>query len=277
MPQPIERSSLIATLSRLSLLHLQAKQFLSNDDFRTCMDPVFSVITYCLQVVDSAEYRSKKQAGSDRQRSTLNLVKQLEFVKKMLLSEYVRAEEAFYKVIQRNALVRYFYGMLLGMVLISVLSWWMTFLYNGDVFGLDHQIMGTVAVAGGIGALISVLTRISSGRFSLSRGTVALQQATRKAMMLWVLGAFRPLIGAVFASALVIFQSSGLLPIVRAAYVSEVAYDAGIAFLAGFSERWAQDMVVSTRTTLLEPRPPSAEFNIASSVSGLESQETPIA
>ena len=178
-------------------------------------------------------------------------------------------EEAFYKVLQRNALVRYFYGMLLGMVIISILSFWMTFLYNGEVFGLDHRTMGTAVVAGAIGAFISVITRISSGRFSLSRGTVALQQATRKAMMLWVLGALRPLIGAVFASAFVIFQSSRLLPIQPAGDVPEITYYAGLAFLAGFSERWAQDMVVSTRTTLLEARP-SVESSLGSSSSGVQ-------
>jgi hypothetical protein len=268
----VDDAELIGILSKLSLLHLQAKQFLSDDDFRTCMDPVFSVITYCLQVADSAEHRSKTlSAESERQRS--RLVKQLQFVKKMLQSEYLRAEEAFYKVVQRNALVRYFYGMLFGMVLISLASFWMTFLYGGSVFGLDHKTMGTVVIAGAIGAFISVITRISSGRFSLSRGTVALQQATRKALMLWVLGAFRPLIGAVFASAFVIFQSSGLLPVQPARDVSAVTYYAGLAFLAGFSERWAQDMVVSTRTTILEPRP-SAEPGPASNVSGVESEES---
>jgi hypothetical protein len=265
----VDDAELIGTLSKLSLLHLQAKQFLSDDDFRTCMDPVFSVITYCLQVVDSAEYRSRsKSADSERQRS--NLIKQLEFVKKLLRGEYLRAEEAFYKVIQRNALVRYFYGMLVGMVIISFTSFWMSFIYNDTVFGLEHETMGTVVIAGAIGAFISVITRISSGRFSLSRGTLALQQATRRALMLWVLGAFRPLIGAVFASAFIIFQTSGLLPIQPARGVSNVTYYAGLAFLTGFSERWAQDMVVSTRTTLLEPRPSPGPASGASRVEGEE-------
>ena len=49
---------------------------------------------------------------------------------------------------------------------------------------------------------------MSSGRFALSRGTVALQQAKRKAMMLFVLGAFRPIMGAVFAAAFVTFQET---------------------------------------------------------------------
>lgn len=260
----VDDPELVGTLSKLSLLHLQAKQFLSDDDFRTCMDPVFSVITYCLQVADSVEHRSKRVETEDEQERS-RLIKQLDFVRQMLMSEYARAEEAFYKVLQRNALVRYFYGMLFGMAIISFLSFWMTFLYNGEVFGLDHRTMGTAVVAGAIGAFISVITRISSGRFSLSRGTVALQQATRKAMMLWVLGALRPLIGAVFASAFVIFQSSRLLPIQPAGDVSEVTYYAGLAFLAGFSERWAQDMVVSTRTTLLEARP-----SVESSRSGVQ-------
>jgi hypothetical protein len=42
----------IGILSKLTLLHLQAREFLSDDDFRISMDPVFNVITYCLQVID---------------------------------------------------------------------------------------------------------------------------------------------------------------------------------------------------------------------------------
>jgi hypothetical protein len=178
-------------------------------------------------------------------------------IKELLAREYLRANEAFFRVIQRNALVRYFYGMLIGVAALSVLAYWMGFIYDDRIFGLPNKLMGTVVVGGAVGAFISVLTRISSGRFSLSRGTLSLQQARRRAMMLWILGAFRPLMGAVFASVFVIFQFSGLIPIKPQSPNNDLVntYYAGLAFIAGFSERWAQDMVVSTRTTLFEPRP----------------------
>jgi hypothetical protein len=73
--------------------------------------------------------------------------------------------------------------------------------------------------------------------------------------MLYLLGGLRPSIGAAFASAFVVFQNGNLIPIKPAEGVLLPAYYAGVGFIAGFSERWAQDMVVSTSTTLLEERP----------------------
>ena len=248
----------IGILSKLTLLHLQAREFLSDDDFRISMDPVFNVITYCLQVIDRMTYHAEtpnQLVAKDAAQIRRDLARQQQVVEELLRDEYARAEDDFYKVVQRNALVRYFYGMLAGVAGLGVAAWWMGFLYHGTVFGLSNSTMATVLVAGAIGAFISVLTRMSSGRFSLSRGTVALQQAKRKAMMLFVLGAFRPIMGAVFAAAFVTFQDSGLIPIQPKEGITPTTYYTGLAFLAGFSERWAQDMVVSTRTTLLEPRP----------------------
>jgi hypothetical protein len=248
----------IGILSKLTLLHLQAREFLSDDDFRISMDPVFNVITYCLQVIDRITYHAESPSpliarNADQLRR--ELARQQQVVEELLRDEYARAEDDFYKVVQRNALVRYFYGMLAGVAALGATAWWMGFVYHGSVFGLPNSTMATVLVAGAIGAFISVLTRMSSGRFALSRGTVALQQAKRKAMMLFVLGAFRPIMGAVFAAAFVTFQDSGLIPIQPKDGVTPTTYYTGLAFIAGFSERWAQDMVVSTRTTLLEPRP----------------------
>lgn len=249
----------IGILSGLTLLHLQARQFLNEDDFRICMDPVFNVVTHCLEAVEGMAFRAERQdsqnAGDDSNANSIS--RQRGHIKELLNNEYLRANEAFYRVIQRNALVRYFYGMLIGVAALSVLAYWMGFIYNDSIFGLPHKLMGTVVVGGAVGAFISVLTRISSGRFSLSRGTISLQEAKRRAMMLWILGAFRPLMGAVFASVFVIFQYSGLIPVKPEPGEGDLTntYYAGIAFIAGFSERWAQDMVVSTRTTLLEPRP----------------------
>jgi hypothetical protein len=261
----------IGILSKLTLLHLQAREFLSDDDFRISMDPVFNVITYCLQVIDRITYRAEAQQQllpKSSEQLRRELARQQQVVEELLRDEYSRAEDDFYKVVQRNALVRYFYGMLAGVLGVGFAGWCLGFLYHGSVFGLDHSRMAAVLVAGAIGAFISVLTRMSSGRFALSRGTVALQQAKRKAMMLFVLGGFRPVMGAVFAAALVSFQDSGLLPIQPADGVGQTTYYTGLAFLAGFSERWAQDMVVSTRTTLLEPRPTAGGAEGASSPPG---------
>ena len=258
-------TDLIRVLSRLTLLHLQAREFLSGDDFRICMDPVFNVIAFCLQGID--RLRQYEEGGGDKTKARFESSQQAE-IQRVLEAECVRAETDFYKVLQRNALVRYFYGMLTGVMMLSGIGIALS-VFNAEAFGLEDEVFAAVVAAGSIGAFISVLTRVSSGRFSLSRGTLALQQAKRKAMMLWVLGAFRPLIGAVFAAAFVVFQDSGLIPVQPTGGVNSATYYAGVAFIAGFSERWAQDMVVSTRTTIFEPKLTSE----VESLSGFDASE----
>jgi hypothetical protein len=243
----------IGILSKLTLLHLQARQFLNEDDFRICMDPVFNVIVYCLQSIDGMSYQSDSE--SDTSKLTVRTNSQQKFVKNLLRDEYSRAESDFVKVVQRNALVRYFYGMVVGVAALLIVGFITSSFIEKDIFGLPPVTMATVIAAGGIGAFISVLTRISSGRFTLNRGTLALQQAKKKAMMLWVLGAFRPKVGAVLAAAIIAFLVTGLLPVRAAADVNSQTYYAAIAFVAGFSERWAQDMILSTRATIFEERP----------------------
>jgi hypothetical protein len=57
-------------------------------------------------------------------------------------------------------------------------------------------------------------------------------------------GGFRPIIGAALGAALFILISGGLVPLGSANGSNGVFFFAGLAFLAGFSERWAQDTIV---------------------------------
>ena len=252
----VQDVELIGIVSRLTLLHLQAREILSPDDFRTCMDPVFTVISFCLEALDTSYYSLQTSPPTTDSDPNRIMAEQRATVKEVLKREYKRAEEDFFRVLQRTALVRYFYGMLIGIGLLVSLILASVFYVNRftqvDPSSFARAVL-VAAVAGSIGATISVLTRISSGRFSLSRGTLALQRVRSK--MLVLLGGLRPAIGAAFASAFVVFQIGNLIPIKPAEGVLLPAYYAGVGFIAGFSERWAQDMVVSTSTTLLEERP----------------------
>ena len=60
-------------------------------------------------------------------------------------------------------------------------------------------------------------------------------------------GVFRLIIGAVFGAAMFVLVSAGLVPIAVPDSAEKVNFFfAGLAFLAGFSERWAQDTIVRT-------------------------------
>jgi hypothetical protein len=71
---------------------------------------------------------------------------------------------------------------------------------------------------------------------------------------------FRPLIGAVFGGILLIFLKSGLIAITIApATIQDITlFYVAVGFLAGFSERWAQDTIVNS-TPALKARTPSVD------------------
>ena len=97
-----------------------------------------------------------------------------------------------------------------------------------------------VYAAGGVGAIISVLSRMASPRpdaFTLDF------EVGRKAMR-W-LGAFRPLTGAIFALALYFALRSELLTIPLPADDKAIYFYLVVGFTAGFSERWAKVMITT--------------------------------
>jgi hypothetical protein len=93
--------------------------------------------------------------------------------------------------------------------------------------------------AGGLGAIISVMIRISHGQ-RLDVDT------TQEPFMICMAGSFRPLIGGALGVALYVLLQAGLIPLEIPAESDPAApyFFTAIAFLAGFSERWAQDTIV---------------------------------
>jgi hypothetical protein len=59
-------------------------------------------------------------------------------------------------------------------------------------------------------------------------------------------GSFRPVIGAVFGAVLYVLVCGGLLPLAAPGPDQKCLFFAGLAFVAGFTERWAQDTIVSS-------------------------------
>lgn len=95
-------------------------------------------------------------------------------------------------------------------------------------------------VAGAIGAIVSVMTRTANRekvRVSLDQGW----------LVIILSGCFRLIIGAVFGAAMLVLVRAGLLPLaVPGSGEQMTLFFAGLAFLAGFSERRAQDTIVRT-------------------------------
>src|SRR5512132_1573039 len=67
-------------------------------------------------------------------------------------------------------------------------------------------------LAGSIGATISVMWRITFGRFSPSNAIIAFQQGKKASITLAILGAVRPFIGSVFGIIVYALDRADLLP-----------------------------------------------------------------
>jgi len=126
----------------------------------------------------------------------------------------------------------YFGGMAIVAILLSIIAGiWLAISWTTPVAAL---------IAGAIGAVVSVIQRINNGKFTLDYdvgGPYA-----------FVLGAVRPLIGCAFAMTISFAFTGGLLNLPAVADPTNDPHRVALlvlGFLAGFSERWAQDTLTA--------------------------------
>jgi hypothetical protein len=157
----------------------------------------------------------------------------------------------------RAARLVYFQGMVAGILILGALAaviWFILYTSIPGVWGENKRTLAEMAVCvgmGAIGALASVMSRTSSNETSAAEFDYELGRRP-----LWFLGAFRPVVGAIFALVLYFAFRGDLLPfdISVATPAGVVSVYAVISFLAGFSERWAT-LAVSGVASSLEITP----------------------
>jgi hypothetical protein len=208
----------------------------------------YSLIVYLLNALDclGADTCPISPAGGALEVSTID--RAVESTRRELdgMREFAHAAA------RRAALWHYLLGLPLGAVTGIGL---ITATYSSRTVGAlaDHTVVATCLAGGAIGAVISVMVRVTRGTtldvdFNRGRGVTLLA------------GSFRPIIGAVFGGVLFVLILGGLVPF-AVPPVGTLAVTApertsfffiGLSFLAGFSERWAQDTIVNSA-----PRIPS--------------------
>jgi uncharacterized membrane protein len=146
-----------------------------------------------------------------------------------------RAQEYYDEASNGQAQVAYFVGMAAVAAVLGIgAAIWLVLDWSAPVAAL---------VAGSLGAVVSVIQRINQGTFTLEYDTGRLY-----AMFL---GGLRPLIGGAFALVLSFAFTGGLLSLPSSVPDADHRKLAllVIAFLAGFSERWAQDTLAAAMPT----------------------------
>jgi hypothetical protein len=142
-----------------------------------------------------------------------------------------RTEEYYCEAANGQAQIVYFVGMAAVAIALSVgAAIWLTINWVSPVAAL---------VAGALGAVVSVIQRINTGKFMLD------YDVGRPYALF--LGGLRPLIGGAFAIVISFAFTGGLLhlPIAAKSDGDPRLALLVVSFLAGFSERWAQDTLTA--------------------------------
>ena len=212
-----------AILFRCQDLHNRAIEFLTPKPRKICMRRIFGVIVALLGMLDA---RALEGNGELKAEEVTCLERELD-----LAERYVE------RSMQRQAQLEYFVGMLWSWIAIVAL-----FGALAGVFGVLGQLslmakpLVLASIVGGLGAVVSVMQRMTSGSLRL-----AAEDGRRT---IRILGAIRPVLGAIFGVFFVVLLLGKLIPIDgKPAADGTLPYFAGLAFVAGFSERFAQDML----------------------------------
>jgi len=217
-----DKPKLMRLLYECETLAVKVQEVLRDTSRRLAIQSLFNVISFVLAFAETP-HSSDDRAVADIARSTRAGLKEI--------------DRYYCNAAARSGQIVYVGGMLLGMVpplLISIAGW----IVIGDNQSSAVGIGLLCFAAGAVGALMSVLSRLSSGkvRIEWEFGKDTLR----------TLGSLRPFVGAVFGLMTYLALKSGVIGIDLANNAGSSYYFVVFSFAAGFSERLAQDMLLAT-------------------------------
>jgi hypothetical protein len=220
-------------LYRCDELAIRAKIVLKGVRQRICLRLVMASASHLLSLVDGRAARTNGAATT----ATLE-------AERHALDE---TDKYYCSAANGQAQIIYFAGMAAVAAVIAVI---VGLLLAVHVAGSVYAAL----IAGAAGGVVSVVQRINAGKFDLEYD-VGRPYA-------FFLGGLRPLIGGAFALAIAFAFKSGVLHLpIRSDHSPAEEHFAlvVIAFLAGFSERFAQDTLAAAAQTALPPTSPKAD------------------
>ena len=215
-----EQPALMQLLYRCEALAVRVHEVLRDTSQRLAMQSLFTVISFLLGFGETPRAKDK-HAVAEVERGTKQELKGIE-------SYYHRAAV-------RSGQIVYVGGMLLGVLPLGVLILLALLLKLADSHNTAVRIGLVCFAAGGVGALMSVMSRMTGNRVQVDWefGKDTLR----------TLGALRPFVGGVFGLATYFALKSGIVALEVGDSRSSYFYVL-FAFIAGFSERFAQDMLL---------------------------------
>jgi hypothetical protein len=215
-------------------LAIRINEILPPDPRSIAMEWVFSEQSYLLGFVE-------RMRGRPSPEDTASVVARHRV-------EIDRIERYYDRAAKKTARIQYFVGMILGLGAVAVLGALVPFILKPFVH-LDLHSDGVRNFyacfgAGAVGAMVSVMTRMRQ------EDGVSLDYEVGRALIV-MLGAFRPVLGAIFGVMTYFALESGFLNIMVPGDRTNVFfYYALFAFVAGFSERFAHVIIGSADLTV---------------------------
>jgi hypothetical protein len=214
-------------LHRCDELTIRARTVLTGVRRLICMQLVFASASHLLSLVDA------RAAHTDATKTDEALVREREAL--------ARAEKYYCEAANGQAQIIYFAGMAVVALAISICAAvWLTVEWASPI---------AAVAAGALGAVVSVIQRINNGHFQL-------EYDVGRPYALF-LGGLRPLIGGAFALVISFAFTGGFLhlPIADDGHADRRLALLVVAFVAGFSERWAQDTLVGAMPSAKSEEP----------------------
>jgi hypothetical protein len=217
-----EHPLLAALLYRCENLAVRVHEVLRDTSQRIAMQRLFIAVSYILGFAESERAKNEKAVAE---------------LEEMVNKELAGIKQYYEQAAVRSGQIVYVVGMLLGMVpmvLLGLLAWLLRIVDLGTPAG---RIGVFCFAAGSVGALVSVMSRMTSRRVQIDWefGKDTLR----------TLGALRPFVGAVFGLMTYFALKSGVIDLNVSGEESSYFFVL-FAFAAGFSERLAQDMLLAS-------------------------------
>jgi hypothetical protein len=155
-----------------------------------------------------------------------------------------RADGYFRRAAQRRAQLRYLGGVIGGLSVIAGVGFLLSIGLSllPDLQDQSGMYLASL-IAGGMGALLSVLYGMTSGNLRLHT-LFANAESGRGPLV--AAGALRPLLGALSGTVVYVLLQSGFIPLKVPEGAAGTHFFIAIAIVAGFSERWARGVLEGT-------------------------------
>ena len=235
-----------ALLHHSDSLAMKANQILPTVPKRIALNWIFSEQSFLLGVIERSDGKPSETS--------------LDAIVDEHTEELKRIERYYNRAAGKSVRLIYFLGMLVGILLLAALG-----LAISAILGISTELnlrseptqnFFASYGAGAVGALVSVMLRMRPD----TRTSFSVDYEVGRGPIFW-LGAFRPVIGAIFASALYFALESDFIQLGSITQQSTFTFYAFVGFLAGFSERFTHVIFGEAELTVAQAlgSPPSGK------------------